>query len=137
MGNELLLRGLHQMARLEDPGIVHKDVELAECVDGELHRRSPLRLVGDIVPHGAGIRAQFAGHIVHLGQHIGEDDLRALRHEGPRLVRSLPARRAGDERYLAVQYACHHLSPKARFAPVSALLSGKHRSMVSFVNLWN
>ena len=91
-----------------DAGVVHQDVEPAEAVDGRGDHRRPAGHVADVVGQGDRGVAEVGGHGLDLGgEDVGEHDLGPLGDEEPGLGLALAARRAGDDRDLALETNPH------------------------------
>jgi hypothetical protein len=105
-----LLRGhVRQHAVAQDPGVVHEDVQVAECLDRLVDHPSGTVEVGDVVVVGDGLAAGRLDLVddllggcgvgtgaVPAAAAVGDDDLRAIRGEQQRVLAADPAASACD-----------------------------------------
>ena len=102
--------GVHQCARLVDPGVVDQAVQAAELLGG-LNGAGPIGFRGHIVPNESRGRPELSRKLLTLiVQHVADHHLRTLRHQQAGLRRALAARPAAHEHHLVVE-ACHVRSP--------------------------
>src|SRR5207302_14572 len=121
---ELLERLLLDGRDVVDAGVVDEHVELPERVHRFGDRSRPVLGRADVVVavtrRGTDVLGDRRAVLV---EHVGQHDLGAFPHKEARLRLALPARRAGDQRDLALESA-HYVS----FTDVGAVSTAVARS---------
>jgi hypothetical protein len=117
---EVGLRDVEEIRRVDDAGIVHQDVEIADDAAGFRHRRCARLRRADIGAHEARRRAERGGRgLAGALVDVRDDDARAFRDVASGDRKPDAARPAGHDRGLSVEHA-HRASLPALRGRISA-----------------
>ena len=103
-GHVVLQRHLVDGGEAQDAGVVHEDVDATEPLQGLVDGARPLVLARDVEVRVESGVAELGGKRLAVGvEDVGQRDLRTLLREQAGLARPHAARRARDQRDLALQ----------------------------------